>query len=148
MTPPATHDDALALADELRPPLRRLYRKLRRESDDSDLGISPMQKLLLVAISENPGIGTGELARMEKLRGPTISGHIKALENAGLVTRAPIDPVDRRRFGLGMTGAGQQLLETLRRRRRDWLAQQLASLSAEARQAIRNAIPHLSEIGQ
>jgi DNA-binding MarR family transcriptional regulator len=141
-------DDALALADELRPALRRLYRRFRRESDDLDLGISPIQKPLLVAIFENPGLGVGELAALEKLRGPTISGHIKAMEAAGLVTRQALDPVDRRRSSLFLSDKGRDVLEELRRRRRDWLAGQLDLLTPEARQAIRAAIAPLSEIGQ
>ncbi|WP_457831324.1 MarR family transcriptional regulator, partial [Staphylococcus aureus] len=75
------------LAEALRPVLRRLLRSLRRES--RDLGASPLQSLLLVAIVEQPGIGVGELARQENLRGPTISGHIKTLQSAGLVARTP-----------------------------------------------------------
>jgi hypothetical protein len=70
-------DDALALADDLRPVLHRLYRQLRRETEDLNRGVSPLQNLLLAAIIEHPGIGVADLARIEKLRGPTISGHIK-----------------------------------------------------------------------
>jgi DNA-binding MarR family transcriptional regulator len=140
-------DDALALADELRPVLHRLYRQLRRESEDLNRGVSPLQNLLLAAIIEHPGIGVADLARIEKLRGPTISGHVKRLESAGLVVRAAPLSTDRRRVGLMATARGRSSIEAIKRRRRDWLAHQLGNLSFTARRAIRKALGPLSEIG-
>jgi DNA-binding MarR family transcriptional regulator len=140
--------DAAALAEMLRPTLHRLHRQLRRNSGDPSGAISPLQNLLLAAITEQPGVGVSELARMEKLRGPTISGHIKALVSAGLVARQLPDADDRRRVGLLVTSKGRASLEASRRRKRDWLANRLASLSPAARQAIRRAIDALNEIGQ
>ena len=138
--------EATALAEELRPALHRLYRQLRRESDDPN--VSPLHALLLVAIIRQPGIGVAELARQEKLRGPTISGHVKAMEQSGLVARAAPDPEDRRRSGLIATAKGQALIDNMKQKRTDWLAFELAKLSPEARDAIRAAIGPLAEIGQ
>jgi len=140
-------DDALALADELRPVLHRLYRQLRRESEDLNRGVSPLQNLLLAAIIEHPGIGVADLARSEKLRGPTISGHVKRLESAGLIARAAPLSEDRRRVGLMATARGRGSIEAIKRRRRDWLAHQLATMSFAARRTIRKALGPLSEIG-
>ncbi len=140
-------DDALALADELRPVLHRLYRQLRRESEDLNRGVSPLQNLLLAAIIEHPGIGVADLARIEKLRGPTISGHVKRLESAGLIARAAPLSEDRRRVGLMATARGRGSIEAIKRRRRDWLAHQLATMSFAARRTIRKALGPLSEIG-
>ncbi|AYG57957.1 MarR family transcriptional regulator [Rhizobium jaguaris] len=139
-------EEAMALAEALRPALHRLYRQLRREVEDP--GISPLQALLLVAILRQPGIGVAELARLEKLRGPTISGHIKAMECEGLVTRSAPDPEDRRRNGLIATDKGRALIKGIKQRRTDWLAFELAKLSPEARAAIRAAIGPLGDIGQ
>jgi DNA-binding MarR family transcriptional regulator len=139
-------EEAMVLAEQLRPALHRLYRQLRRESDDPN--ISPLQALLLVAIIGQPGIGVAELARLEKLRGPTISGHIKAMEQAGLVARSAPDPRDGRRNGLIATAKGLELIETIKRRRTDWLAIELLRLDSSARQAIREAIGPLGEIGK
>ena len=136
------------MAEVLRPTLHRLHRQLRRNSGDPSRTISPLQNLLLAAIIEQPGVGVGELARMEKLRGPTISGHIKAMVAAGLVARQLPDAEDRRRVGLLVTAKGRASLESARRRKRDWLANRLASLSPAARQSIRRAIAALNEIGQ
>jgi DNA-binding MarR family transcriptional regulator len=136
-------DDALSLAEELRPVLQRLLRQIRRESDTAD--VSLFQKLLLANIVQQPGIGVGELARLENLRGPTVSGHIKALLAMGLVTRGTPNE-DRRRVGLVATPQGQELIASMRTQRTNWLAERLRGLSPEARQAIRNALQPLTEI--
>lgn len=139
-------EEAHALAEALRPALHRLYRQLRRESDDP--GLSPLHALLLLAIMRQPGIGVAELARLEKLRGPTISGHVKAMERDGLITRSEPDPSDRRRNGLIATDKGKELMRSMKQKRTDWLASELAKLSPDERAAIRAAVGPLGEIGQ
>jgi DNA-binding MarR family transcriptional regulator len=139
-------DDPLALAEALWPTLLHLRRHIRQVAMGHD--ISPLQNLLLAEIMKQPGIGVGDLARQEKVRSPTISGHIKALEAEGLVERTAPHPDDRRRVGLVVTEKGRHVVETLRRQRMDWLAARLAKLSPEARQAIRNAIAPLDELSR
>ena len=139
-------EEAHALAEALRPALHRLYRQLRRESDDP--GLSPLHALLLLAIMRQPGIGVAELARLEKLRGPTISGHVKAMERDDLITRSEPDPSDRRRNGLIATDKGKELMRSMKQKRTDWLASELVKLSPDERAAIRAAVGPLGEIGQ
>jgi len=139
---------AIALADDLRTALHHVFRRIRQEGDSDPYGLSLQHKLLLSIISQTPGIGVAELARMEKLRGPTMSGHIKALENAGLVRRDTPNPEDRRRIGLLLTERGAAVIDDIRNRRRDWLARKLAQLPPEGAQALRDAIQYLNEIGE
>lgn len=141
---PPIPSDARLLAEELRTPLRRIYRQLRRDAHDDD--ISPLRKQLLIAIIDQPGMGVGDLARQENLRSPTISGHINAMVAAGLVKRT--DPVsgDRRRVGLVATAQGIGAIDAHRKRRIDRLAQALARLPTKSRDAIRAAIPALNEL--
>ena len=89
-----------------------------------------------------------ELARQEKLRGPTMSGHIKALETLNLVKRDAPDPDDRRRSGLLLTEHGTTVLQDLRARRLDWLARRLALLPPEGATALRSALVYLNDIGE
>jgi DNA-binding MarR family transcriptional regulator len=138
----------LALADDLRTALRHLFRRLRQESNDDPSGLTLQQKILLSTINLQPGIGVAELARQEKLRGPTMSGHIKALQALNLVRRDAPDPDDRRRSGLLLTEHGKAVLEGLRARRLDWLARRLAQLPPEGAAALRNALVYLNEIGE
>ncbi len=136
--------DAISLSEDLRRVLHRLSRQLRREGQN--LAISPLHALLLAAIRENPGIGVSELARLERLRGPTISGHVKAMVSLGLIERGTPDPDDRRRVGLVVTPQGDAIIEGIKRSRTDWLARKLANLSPEARDTIRNAIGPLQDV--
>ena len=136
--------EARLLAEELRTPLRRIYRQLRRDAHDD--GIPPLRKQLLIAIIDQPGMGVGDLARQENLRSPTISGHINAMVAAGLVKRTDAASGDRRRVGLIATRQGNDAIDAHRKRRTDRLAQALANLPAESRDAIRAAIPALNEL--
>jgi len=136
--------EARLLAEELRTPLRRIYRQLRRDAHDD--GIPPLRKQLLIAIIDQPGLGVGDLARQENLRSPTISGHINAMVAAGLVKRTDAASGDRRRVGLIATRQGNDAIDAHRKRRTDRLAQALANLPAESRDAIRAAIPALNEL--
>ena len=136
--------DARELAEQLRPALRRLFRQLKRHTDDEP--ISPLHTPLLVAILENPGIGVGELAQLEGLRSPTMSGHINSMVAAGLVKRTEPKAGDRRRVGLVVTPHGRALIEAKRKRRTDQLVRALAQLSPAARNTLRAAIPALNDI--
>ena len=141
--PKSKQEKSQLLANELRVALMRLIRQINRESFGAEQSTSTLQTLLLVSVHEQPGIGVGELAEREKLRGPTISGHIKQMEAADLLRRTA-DPLDRRRVGLYLTEHGKATLEEMRQRRLDWLARELAALTDAERSAIQNAIGPLS----
>ncbi|MES2265037.1 MAG: MarR family transcriptional regulator [Pseudomonadota bacterium] len=141
-------DETRQLANELRVALHHIFRRIRQEGDDGPSGITLLQKLLLSTIGQHAGIGVAELARLEKLRGPTISGHIKALEKAGLVRRDTSNPDDRRRVGLHITEPGAAVLADIRNRRLDWIAERLVKLPPEGAQALRNAMTYLNQIGE
>ncbi|MNT74273.1 MarR family protein [compost metagenome] len=88
------------------------------------------------------------LARLQNVRGPTVSAQVKSLEEAGLVERGAPDPQDRRRSGLQVSAQGLAILETLRARRRDVLAQRIARLTPQQIDALEAAMQPLLEIGQ
>ena len=60
MPAPETSFDTVQLADRLRPVLLRVGRELRREA--REVGVSPHQVTLMVAIKYEPGIGVRALA--------------------------------------------------------------------------------------
>ncbi|WP_322015198.1 MarR family winged helix-turn-helix transcriptional regulator [Paraburkholderia sp. J12] len=142
--PPGDLAAALEIAEALRPVLHRLLRELRRESQHPE--VSPLQALLLASIIKHPGIGVTELAALENVRGPTISGHIRSMEQLGLVEREANDPEDRRRIGLVATKKARDVIKAIKRNRTDWLARRLAALSPAERHAIREAVEPLSRI--
>src|SRR6266581_5354397 len=140
---PKTANDTLAIADRLRPVLLRVGRELRREA--REVGISPEQVSLLVAIKYMPGIGVRELAAHERVSPPALSNHVDRLERDGLVSRTP-DASDRRRVGLTLTDEGQRVLRRVRSRRTAWLATRLRGLSPEELDAVEAAVEPLSRL--
>lgn len=142
----ATRQDARVqrLSEDLRTALKGLVRQMRRDTDRQEQGLSLMQAMLLHLIHEHPGIGVAELARMQQVRSPTMSGQVKALEAAGLVERAaPLAP-DRRRSSLHVSPAGHKALRQLRDRRHDWLSQRIARLAPDQMDALAGAIDALN----
>jgi DNA-binding MarR family transcriptional regulator len=140
---PKTQIDTLSIADRLRPVLLRVGRELRREA--RQVGVSPEQVSLLVAIKYTPGIGVRELAARERVTPPALSNHVDRLERDGLVSRTP-DASDRRRVGLTLTDEGQRVLRRVRSRRTAWLATRLRGLSPEELDAVEAAIEPLSRL--
>jgi DNA-binding MarR family transcriptional regulator len=131
------------LSEDLRTALKGIVRQMRRDTERQEQGMSLMQAMLLHLIHEHPGIGVAELARMQQVRSPTMSGQVKALEAAGLVERAAQEH-DRRRSGLHVSAAGHAALRRLRDRRHDWLSQRIARLTPDQMAALAGAIDALN----
>ena len=83
-----------AVADELRPAVLRLARELRHETER--LGVTARQATLLWLIRRTPGLSLRELAELERISPPALSGRVDRLERAGLVERVR-STSDRRR---------------------------------------------------
>jgi DNA-binding MarR family transcriptional regulator len=133
----------VTLADGLRPVLLRVGRELRREA--REVGVSPEQVSLLVAIKYSPGVGVNELAARERVSAPAMSNHVDRLERDGLVARTP-SPSDRRRVGVTLTEEGKRVLRRVRSRRTAWLASRLGELDADELAAVQAAIGPLSRL--
>jgi DNA-binding MarR family transcriptional regulator len=137
----ATQIDTTELANRLRPVLLKLNRELRREIHS--LGVTGGQVSLLVQIKLAPGIGVRELAAIERISVPGMSKFVSRLEQAGLVSRAPVGS-DRRRVGLTLTEAGNRVLRSVKSRRTAWLAARLRTLDDEQLEALDRAIEPLT----
>jgi DNA-binding MarR family transcriptional regulator len=135
--------DTLEIADRLRPVLLKLGRELRREV--RDVGVSPEQVALLVAIKYAPGIGVRDLAASERVSPPAMSNHVDRLERLGLVIRTPSTD-DKRRVGLTLSPEGDRVLRRVRSRRTAWLSSRLEALTPEQRAAVEAAVAPLSEL--
>lgn len=132
------------LSEDLRTALKGLVRQMRRDTERQDPGLSMMQAMLLHLIHEHPGIGVAELARLQQVRSPTMSGQVKALEAAGLVARGAAPDQDRRKSSLHVSASGIQALQQLRDRRHDWLSQRIARLAPAQLDALAGAIDALN----
>jgi DNA-binding MarR family transcriptional regulator len=138
-----TTESVLDSANRLRPLLLQLNRHLRREL--GPLGITGGQAALLHTIRRHPGIGVSELAAMERISRPGMSGYVDRLEASGLVRRVRSQH-DRRRVGLEVTAAGVRMLRSARTRRTAWLARRMRQLSVEQLAALEQAIEPLEAL--
>ena len=69
-------------------------------------GITGPQRFALRMIDHAPGIGAGALARALKMHPSTLTGVLRRLERAGLITRQSVSG-DQRRATLVLTRAGR-----------------------------------------
>jgi DNA-binding MarR family transcriptional regulator len=135
-----------ALAEALRPALLLVSRRLRRAAHMA--GVSALDAQLLGLIRKQPGIAASDLADLEQMSRPSMSGHVKRLEAFGWIARDAVSLPDRRRVGLRLTPAGLEALEAIRQRRTDWLAERLERLSHESRASLAAASEALRELSE
>lgn len=123
------------LATRLRTTVMRTSRRLR-DQRVGDLSDSHMAVLAQVVVH---GAATpSELAERERVRPPSMTRTVQHLIDAGLVARAP-HPDDGRQVLIVATDAGREYVFDTRRRRDEWLARRLASLSPAERTILSDA---------
>ncbi len=132
-----------ALASSLRLAVMRLARRMRLERADTSLSIS--QLAALATLERHGPLTPSELAAHEKVQPPSMTRLAASLEAAGLVTRTP-HPSDGRQVLLAASPAGAALLQSDRRRREAWLAQQLRALDADDRAVLHKAAAILDRL--
>jgi DNA-binding MarR family transcriptional regulator len=130
------------LPNRLRLAVTRLARRLRQHAEAP---ISPTQAAVLATIERRSPMTLGELADAERVQRPTITAAVDRLEGHDLVVRRR-DPDDRRVVRVEATEAGQKLLGAIRTRKRAYLEQQLARLSARDRATLERAAPILERL--
>lgn len=74
----------------------------------STLGVTGPQRLVIRIVGRFPGLSAGQLASILHLDPSTLTGVLRRLVRAGLLTRRR-DPRDRRRAVLGLSAAGRRL---------------------------------------
>lgn len=132
------------LASALRPAILRLARRLRQmRAHDHDLGTGQLQAM--GALFRQGPMPIGELAALEKVRPPSMTRTVNALEEQGLAVREDSE-ADRRHCVVRLTDAGRELVLADRRRRDAWLAKRVAELTPEEREVLRRAIPVLEKV--
>lgn len=132
----ATYSTA-ALAHDLRLAVMRMARQLRvlRRAEEST---TLTHLSVLSTLSRQGPLTPGELAAFEKVRPPSMTRIVAAMESCGYVTRAP-HPTDGRQIIISLSPTGKALLEDEARMREAWLAKKLGELSKEERDLLRRA---------
>jgi DNA-binding MarR family transcriptional regulator len=117
-----------ALAAELRVALLRAARRVRAERSDEDVTVT---QFAVLAYLERHGPSTpGAIAEFERVRPPSITRTLTALEGLRLAERVP-HPDDRRQLLVRLTPAGRDAVLATRSRREAWLARRIAALGPD-----------------
>ena len=123
----------------------RLARRLRAERSDETLGLSQLSALS--SLMRSGPLSPTALAELERIQPPSMTRVITALEERGLVERAP-HTSDRRQSVIEITEAGRAIVLEDRRRRAAWLAQRFQTLSVEEQAQIAAVLPIIERIGE
>lgn len=131
-------------ADELTTLVSQLSRRLRAASSEDAL--TPSQVSAMGRLGTEGPATTAALARGELVRPQSMRVTLAALEERGLVARAP-HPTDGRQVVFSLTDEGVRLRGSGRRARRGWLAEAIdAQLSEAEERALADVIPLLRRL--
>lgn len=137
-------ESAAAAARDLRVVFSRLRRRLKDLATDDDL--SPSQTAVLNRLWKEGASSASVLASAERVRPQSMATIVAALEQRGLIARAP-DPEDRRRQLISLTAAGRRRAESNRQVREEWLARAIHERYSEReRRVILDALALLERL--
>jgi DNA-binding MarR family transcriptional regulator len=124
MTPQGTEKTLEEAAAHLRLAITRTARRMRQEAG-TELRASSASALTTVEL--HGPLTPSELADIERIKRPTATRLLRALEVEGLIERTP-DPQDGRSALITLTAEGRERLRRLRRRKNAYLARRMRDL--------------------
>lgn len=130
------------LASRLRLAVTRLGRRLRGQLTGE---VTASQLAALASVGRLGPITLGELSAVERVKPPTMTRIVAALEELGLVSRT-IDPADRRVARVSTTAEGAAFIERSRRTKDAYLAARIRRLDPEDRAALERATAVLERL--
>jgi DNA-binding MarR family transcriptional regulator len=117
-------------AAALRTALMRTERRLRQEAAAETGDLTATSTATLASINRFGPLTPSELAEIERVKRPTMTRTLAALEKEGLIERAP-DPDDGRSSLVAINAAGRDRLIRMRRRKGAYLARRLRELGPD-----------------
>jgi len=129
-------------AARLRRAVTRLNRKLRGTAPH---GVSPGQASMLASIAklENPSLG--DLAAAEHIQPPSVTRLVRDMQRQGLITCA-LDAEDRRCTRVSLTVVGRRELDTIRKKKAEFIERKLLTLSLADQRRAREAATFLENL--
>lgn len=132
------------LASQLRVSVARLARRLRNEREPSNELSVPAISVLGVLI-RNGESTVGHLAAHERVQPPSMTRTVNALVDGGYAVRRASE-TDGRSVLIDISDKGRETLLADRRRRDEWLARELKTLTAEERDLLRRVAPLIERL--
>jgi DNA-binding MarR family transcriptional regulator len=135
---------AAAAARDLRVVFSRLRRQLKTVATGG--GLTPSQTAVLNRLWKDGSSSTSALAAAEQVRPQSMAAIVTALDQHGLIRRAP-DPDDGRRQVISLTATGRRRAESDRQVREEWLARAMQERYSEReRRVIHDALSLLGRL--
>ena len=125
-------------AAHLRMAIVRTARRLRQEAAAETSGLTPTSVAALATIERHGPLTPSEIAKIERVKRPTITRTLICLEREGLFDRAR-DPQDGRSALIGINGAGRERLRRLRSRKNAYLARRMREMTDEEVETLERA---------
>jgi DNA-binding MarR family transcriptional regulator len=125
------------MAGRLRLAVVRLNRRLRSQRTDETISLTQMSAIF--TLSRCGAMTPSELAASERVRPPSMTRVIAALEEAGWVSRRD-HPTDGRQSIIELTQAGADLLAAEALIKDRWLDKRLAELAEDDRAVLTKAV--------
>ncbi|MFQ6171672.1 MarR family winged helix-turn-helix transcriptional regulator [Oryzobacter sp. R7] len=139
--PSMTRSQKDRLTSDLRTACMRISRRVRYEAGAN---VAPHQFSVLVRLEDGPRTPK-ELAGIEKVSAPSMTRTVNGLVELGLVARAD-DPTDGRQVILSLTPEGRATVKDTRRRRDQWFAARLETLTDDERALLAEATALLERV--
>jgi DNA-binding MarR family transcriptional regulator len=130
------HDVGSDLAGQLRLSVVRLSRRLRSQRTDETVSLSQISAM--ATLHRCGPMTPSELAASERVRPPSMTRVIAALEEAGWVSRRD-HPTDGRQSIIELSAAGAELLTAEASAKERWLNKRLAELTDSERETLSRA---------
>jgi DNA-binding MarR family transcriptional regulator len=143
--PPGKTSQAAVVADSLHSACIHLLRFAREADKLAPVGPAQLSALSVLVFAGPRTVG--ELAELEHVRSPTMSGIVAALEAKGLVHRQP-HASDRRSVLVHSTPAGAKVLAAARNLRIGTIAERLNELGAEQLRLLEAAAEVINRISR
>jgi DNA-binding MarR family transcriptional regulator len=125
-------------AAQLRMAVVRMARRLRQEAASEVGGLTPTSTAALATIERHGPLTPSELAKLERVKRPTVTRTLGCLDREGLIERMP-DPDDGRSSLVSVNGKGRERLRRLRGRKNAYLARRMRDLPADDLETLEHA---------